>query len=321
MTTNWNSNVYVQERSVLTLSAFDASVKKVRIYASTYGVDATYLIPNSGVLKIDMTDLVRLASSGYFVIYQLDVDGNTVGSTSPTFWIQRGRINPTRTYIPRSPLAQASSEAALKAMMQLPPSMILKAPDSSLQDTEIIEIITDPQNYARYQFQSGISVGQWDSPQAFTNVTLSAVLSVGRKVYRILYDGNTIIERTFRELNPCAEHAVVRWQSRFGTTKQALFELLHPSAKTTEAQSFETVGEVFDVRKGYEEIFTLRLQNLDRYDLWYYGDILTSSKAEIEGDGWETVDVLGKEFTLPNTDFGELSTLEFEIKYRRYDTI
>jgi hypothetical protein len=82
----------------------------------------------------------------------------------------------------------------------------------------------------------------------------------------------------------------------------------------------------FDVRKGYVQSLTLRLSGLNRYDYWYYSDIITSNDVriavnEIDANfGEETrVDVTTKSVTIPNSN--GLYTLELEIKYKRYDRV
>ena len=76
--------------------------------------------------------------------------------------------------------------------------------------------------------------------------------------------------------------------------------------------------------KGEEDGFSLLLEDLTRYDFWYYADIITSSHVRVSIDGGVTfydVEVTDKKYTVPESDAGRLATLEVAIKFRKYDTI
>ena len=85
----------------------------------------------------------------------------------------------------------------------------------------------------------------------------------------------------------------------------------------------DTINNEYDERKGRRDGFTLKLEGLSRYDMWYYGDILTSSKVRVSFDGttWRQVQVTGKAIKLPMSDEGALNVLEIPVNYRHYDTL
>jgi hypothetical protein len=80
--------------------------------------------------------------------------------------------------------------------------------------------------------------------------------------------------------------------------------------------------------KGREDGFTLVLDELDSYDMWYYSDIITSSDVRVLAiDGWAAqsedemvrLEVVGKSVTLPNGT--ALGKLEIQVKFKRYDAV
>ena len=89
----------------------------------------------------------------------------------------------------------------------------------------------------------------------------------------------------------------------------------------------------FDVRMGLTQKMTLRLENLNTYDYWYYSDIVTSSdvRVTLTADDYDAgndtlydstrVAVDTKSVRQRDGDGGAFGTLNVEIKYRRYDRV
>jgi hypothetical protein len=77
--------------------------------------------------------------------------------------------------------------------------------------------------------------------------------------------------------------------------------------------------------KGREDGFTLFLDDLSAYDMWYYSSILTSSYVvlkEIDGvtlDEDVVLEVVSKNATLPNGY--ALGKLEIQVKFKQYDAV
>ena len=68
---------------------------------------------------------------------------------------------------------------------------------------------------------------------------------------------------------------------------------------------------------------TLVIDELSAYDLWYYSDIITSSKVEVfisGAVGWSQVQVTNKNVTIPDGD-ARNGKLEITINWRRYDAV
>ena len=81
-------------------------------------------------------------------------------------------------------------------------------------------------------------------------------------------------------------------------------------------------GEYIEI-KGREDGFTLRLDRLNTYDLWYYSDVLQSSNVQVSDDaqGWQRVQVTEKSITLPDGEAGTNGVLEIAVNYREYDAV
>jgi hypothetical protein len=126
-----------------------------------------------------------------------------------------------------------------------------------------------------------------------------------------------------RELECGHVYAAVEWTSFSGVTRRHTFEVVKQTSEPINEVQIETINNEYDERKGRRDGFTLKLEGLSRYDMWYYGDILTSSKVRVSLDGttWRQVQVTGKAIELPTSDEGALNVLEIPVNYRHYDTL
>ena len=118
------------------------------------------------------------------------------------------------------------------------------------------------------------------------------------------------------------QYAIVEWQSRFGKTKRATWEVAEVKNSATDIVELVNIYGGWKTRKGSEVSVVLRLRDLTPYDYWYYCDIITSNDVrvalnEIDEDLDERtiVDIVTKSVTMPNSG---VKTLEVEIKYRKY---
>lgn len=138
----------------------------------------------------------------------------------------------------------------------------------------------------------------------------------------VLPDGYTIIPIQEQECE--VTYALVRWVSFTGGTKQHVFELVRPKTSVADAYSLEPIDNEFVEIKGRVDGFTLKLDNLSPYDMWYYSDVLTSSKVEVSldhGATFDRVQVTNKDMTLlPNGNMSN-GVIEFNVNWRRYDAV
>ena len=118
-------------------------------------------------------------------------------------------------------------------------------------------------------------------------------------------------------------YACVEWVSFTGQTRRHVFEIAKAEIETGDVIKLENILNEWSEIKGRVDCFALRLENLDRYDLWYYSDLITSSRVRITLDGvnWYNVQVDEKKYKLPESNAGKLSTLEIDVKFRKYDAV
>lgn len=118
-------------------------------------------------------------------------------------------------------------------------------------------------------------------------------------------------------------YAAVRWVSATGHTRTAVWELREHTVAVGDKLNIDAPDGEYDDRKGREDNLVLRLQGLTQYDVWYYGDIVTSSSVEISLDGseWRAVKVTSKDVTIPDGNGGELQELKVSIQYADYDAV
>ena len=119
------------------------------------------------------------------------------------------------------------------------------------------------------------------------------------------------------------EYAYVRWVSFSGITRVHVFEISKPKTETADDYSMLPIDNEYIEIKGRKDGFTLRLDNLCAFDLWYYADVITSSKVEVSLDGikYDRVQVATKNITLPDGETKVNGELAIEVNWKRYDAV
>lgn len=321
MKTNWSNAVYSQERKVVKITNFNNNTVRVRMLLfSPITVDAYYVVPKSRELKIDVTDIVRLAEKGQFSLYGQDANGNTVsGDSVRCEWSTKGLINPYTDIRPMSELLErwteiADNEGVEVGVSVAPPSRILEHKGFPL----IIEM-HGTQDIAVFRLGS-TSTNMFDALNS--QITIPYGMNewfVGNDYEHITYGVYGTTER-----NGCNKACVVRWISRYGVQKQFVWYYKDLRVNVSEVVSIATIDGTYDERKGYVQGLTLFLDELNAYDYWYYSDIITSSKVEIFIGGsslWRVVQVDAKNVQIPNNDMGKPKDLEVQINLQAYDAI
>lgn len=303
MTTNWTTNVYTQERNILTLSNFSTGTTHILLTVAGHSeLVANYAIPSSGVLQIDLSSLVRLYSSGTFTVTE---QGGQTQATSTRPWTQVGLIDPTKALVPSTEITSAGAILA-------PPSRMIYGGFGDI----ICEARFDDHTLWTLSgsalFVSGTNGRQIKCIGDFSLTKGSA----SRQCY-------VDISFTGSGGRACTELALVRWTSFTGIQRQHYFQVVKQIVDAIDIVGLETIDGQYDEHKGRREGFSLRLDELSRYDFWYYADILTSSKVEVSFDGtnWRQVQVTSKSAEIPNNDEGAFNMLEIALNYKQYDTI
>ena len=315
MTATWNTSVWMQEKNILTLSDFGAGMTYVQIATTSLGgLSAKYVIPTNGTLKIDLSDLVRSATTGSFTVTEYDSNG-TAGASLSKIWTKAGLISPFSVLIPKN-------DAAPSFLLISPPSVMLQQIGASAA-TAIIFSMYPETGSAGYNFAT-CRVKSIPS-DTFANASSSEnTLVAGSTAFELWHLTQLCYYHSdLQELFDCKKYACVEWASFTGAIRRHTFEVVKQKTETLDPVSLQTIDNQYDERKGRRDGFTLRLEGLNRYDFWYYSDLITSSQVRVTFDGtnWAQVQVTSKEVEIPNNDEGAFNSLEIDVNYKKYDTI
>ena len=120
------------------------------------------------------------------------------------------------------------------------------------------------------------------------------------------------------------EYALVRWVSFSGVQRLHTFEVVKPTTAAADNYSLMPVDNEYIEVKGRVDGFTLKMTDLQPYDLWYYSDVITSSKVEVSlnnGTTYNQVQITTKNITLPDGDTKQNGKLEIGVNWKRYDAV
>lgn len=260
--------------------------------------------PADGVVLIDITDFVRTYPERNTLGFQAYGAIPRIMNVTIT-----GLINPWGVLIPEH---DGDSFCAISA-----PSVML-APFDSLQ--LVFEMWARPgESYnfstGRVKEEPGGTVQNYARAVTLAHATERVELwHLNDFAYRAIDIQPLSCERTYA----CAE-----WVSFTGQIRRHVFEVTKATVETGDVVTLANILNEWTEIKGRVDGFTMRLENLDRYDLWYYSDLITSGRVRvtIDGTNWYDVHVDENAYTLPESNAGKLSTLEIPIKFRKYDAV
>ena len=142
-----------------------------------------------------------------------------------------------------------------------------------------------------------------------------------------------VVQRVRLRPQACDEELVhVVWTSRTGGYKRVLMQRCKAVVSQVDRVSlvdkveFGGGGQPTDFYCGFageSEEFTLRLEHLTAYDVWWYSDLLTSDSVTVADDSLKsptakTVEVTTKSITIPDGSVKD-TTFEIKVKYRTGD--
>ena len=306
-----NVGIWSAERQIIYMERVSGSVSEVKLSKRNnetlpYDDIATYKLDENGKCAIDITDLVRT-----FGVYQNAIDVNTSLSISlsttgvrTSFYIRiNGIINPADVYIPPFTMPDA---------LIVPPERILYA---GLTDIRC-EFYTEVTTGLKWELEGAILAENKRWIDAINDFT----------IYRVKSGETTIARKsTFQSIyvDPCKfPAAAVRWVSFTGGQRVHHFLLRKPTIASVENYQLLTLDNSYNEIKGRLYGLDLYLDDLLPYDLWYYADVITSSKVEVSLDGqtWNQVQVTNKNVTIPTGEMGN-GKLEITVNWRRYDAV
>lgn len=289
-------NYWKQERIVV----FSNTISRLAIWTDQFGSlsnpMAIYTADDNGEIYADISDYVRTYGNSH-TLYLWDTDG---GDPPEVFQINldmAGLINPASVLIPSHPLESTGA-------VIVPPSMLLQC----------------PQGYGEAELY--LTTGSW-------SVSGDAVLALDKR--SVAFDGDFTLthstgSQAYKTIEPrCdVEYALVRWQSFTGRKREHLFEVVKQRTDAADTIALMPLMSEYVEIKGRVDGFTLRLDRLNRYDLWYYADIITSSKVEVSLDNGQTYDrvqVTTKTITLPDGEARTDGKLEIQVNWKHYDAV
>ena len=306
-----NVGIWSAERQIIYMERVSGSVSEVKLSKRNnetlpYDDIATYKLDENGKCAIDITDLVRT-----FGVYQNAIDVNTSLSISlsttgvrTSFYIRiKGIINPADVYIPPFTMPDA---------LIVPPERILYAGLTDIRCEFYAEVTTD----LTWELDGAIWAENKRWIDAINDFT----------IYRVKSGETTIARKsTFHSIyvDPCKfPAAAVRWLSFNGGQRVHHFMLRKPTIASVENYQLLTLDNSYNEIKGRLYGLDLYLDDLLPYDLWYYADVITSSKVEVSLDGqtWNQVQVTNKNVTIPTGGMGN-GKLEITVNWRKYDAV
>ena len=292
-TATGTQSLWKQERIILKKT--DTAGVRVGVWTDLHGNYgsplASYVVPSSGVLYIDMTDYVRT----YPALTSITVYG-TVSKVLTVSVV--GLINPESVIIP--PHWQYAKIAPPDAMF-----------DGFVGADGVLAEF--------YNFADGtyaVSGAQWTNDKRGISP-----LQTDFDLY--LTGTPTRTKKYAMRKQVCGvQYALVEWVSFSGVIRRHWFEVVKVKSSTANAYSLLPTDNEYIEIKGRQDGFTLRLDGLNGYDLWYYADMLHSSKVRVSLDGtnYAQVQVTDKSITIPdgeNTD----GKLEINVNWKRYDAV
>ena len=294
--TNFDYIVYLQEQPTIEVLS-----KNSRAVLVAFGSDIVSYIPDDNkMVYVNLTDYMSVFSDGSIGI------GTPVSSRIDFNYRVVGMVSPENMIIPRI--------------------------------SEIQNFVPIIQPSKMYELPFGLygSVSVWNNAQsddvfygAFQQKTLPLsplVSNLEIKEGLFVSCGDLKYSTHISPLLCGRTYAAVQWATRWGGLNVMTFEVVDVKQTQEDIMELSSRFNGFNVRKGYVQSFVLRLSGLNKYDYWYYSDIITSNDVrvavnEIDANfGNETrVDVTTKSVTIPNSN--SLYSLELEIKYKRYDRV
>lgn len=327
MTVNaFDEACWLADTNILIVSLNAGIVADGVVLSETRGGDAIAVWSFFGrQTKLDVSELLRLKAYGA-------ADGKVSGS----MWLRlnnsdqdydlqvtystQGRANPLKEWM------VASHEGGF----QLLPSVIYKY--GSAGDMWRGPIFIPSGEAGTWSLKGDVTGNVALAVGALTNATITGNNNELTIVNTI--DGvDNVVQRVRLRPRVCDEELVhVMWTSRTGGYKRVLMQRCKASVSQVDRVSLADVtwfggsGQPTDFYRGFageEEVFTLRLEHLTAYDVWWYSDLLTSDYVTVADDSLSsptatTVEVLTKSITIPDGSVKD-TTFEIKVKYRTGD--
>jgi hypothetical protein len=322
---NFADGVFQQEHPTLKVTSKN-SIDVLLIIGSA--VVADYIPDANNMVYIDLTDYFSTIPIGIGAINELKVATPISQAVSISYDV-KGLRNPQHMSVPQLFSGLISESASIVFPTKwLMPLFGLNDRVELYRNAEVLPNNAD--RLALYFTTSYPYVNREDDLQyglvgSYEIPTDLAESKIGLK----LYCNFNVLENRFvirQSLMNCKQYASVEWLSRTGAKKRHTWEVRDVKDKVFNAVDFVTRFNGYKVNKGYEQTIVLHLDNLTRYDYWYYSDLITSSDVRValnevdaDFDDSTLVEVQSNSVEVPNAN--GMYELNVEIKYKRYDRV
>ena len=286
--------IWKQERFIV----HDTHYTARRFYTNLHGSAASPLAVYTGVgVYMDITDYIRTYPTVATLYFADDQDPTDITSISVSVV---GLISPASVFIPYHYLEQYDA-------LVIPPSRMYCLFDQHTDDVK-----------AEFYATSGT----W-------TVSGEGTIAANKRYVGQIYGAFTLSDGTHtqtiapRPMQCGIDYALVEWVSFTGVTRRHWMEISKIKTDVADAYSLVPMDSEYITIKGRVDGFTIKMDGLSRYDLWYYADIITSSKVQVSIDGGTTfnrVQVTTNNITLPDGDAGD-GKIEIGLNWKHYDAV
>lgn len=296
----FDQKVYIQETNTIKFHHEGEDAEWVKMWTNLHGTSTTplakYTLNASGDVTIDMTEYLRAYRNVTAIYVECQQDTAITISVAVS-----GLSNPENALAP---------DNYSHAVIDLPSMMIAAFAGKSL----IAEYMAGADDCS-----IKVGGGSVTTPKG---VDMGVTIASTATDYDISIDGESAKVRSIRPQMCGTKYAMAKWQSYTGLTRCHTFEV-HGVTITTDGAVSLSALDAYNTIKGKVESFKLVLTDLDRYDMHYYSDIITSSKVEVSLDGatWRQVEITTSSVTIPDGDAGEFNTLEIAVNFKKHDAV
>lgn len=310
------AKVWLGERFVIKVPRFVGSGSTVKIWTNLDGSDAdpiaTYAMPSSSDLYIDLTDYVRVHT------YSLETIYTKRGSVTNTMtFTAMGLIDPKSVLIPQ-PVGELRTNGGV---LIGPPSRMISPrdldPNEEGESSIIFELRKVDENATVYmsEYVNGILIVSSELEEPICELA-------SNNIDEIVLDSDGHTQTFTIAPQECGKrYCLVEWISFTGATRRHVLEVRKAKSTVDGAYDLQGIDNEYRRVKGRVDGFDLFLDELDEYDIWYYADIINSSKVRVSFDGvnWAQVDVVEKNYTLPDGDAEKNGNIQISVNWKRYD--
>ena len=293
--TLFDADPYIFERNVIKFK----TTRNVMYLRSGSSIIVFYDYVAGKEILIDLTEYVIANPNPTSEITLHD------GSTTATItWQSSGKLfNPNKVQRPSYPLAQFFTKN--NARVNFP--NIIFAPSSVFSGDHFLT--WSPEENLDFSLVSsgGDTFGR--------NIYIVETLEEDNSISIGSIDSKAQYNMQMRQQKDCIQYIDIKWECLFqkNAYKKHKFELYEQSESVDVSQELYNYkdGGLALTEKSRKKEITLKLDDLNAYDLWYYSDLLTSSNvfALIDGE-WQRIQVITKNINIP---FNSVKRLELMI--------